>query len=191
LKVESSGEYWVQISDGCGIISDTILIGKGYLDPVDLGTDTTLCEGQFLVLDAGNTYDTYLWSNGAFTSSIIVNESGIYWVTVTGSGCTSTDSVTANFTVCTGGNIPETNPFSAFYDERSNSINLSGGTISSDLPCRFILYDAVGSVVADQVIRLQEPVTDIHLSQQLAPAFYLASLQTGNSFLSLPLIVVH
>ena len=50
-----------------------------YITPVDLGEDVTTC-GDSVTLDAGEGYDSYLWSNGETTQSIDVSESGEYGV---------------------------------------------------------------------------------------------------------------
>ena len=52
-----------------------------YITPVDLGEDITTCD-ESITLDAGEGYDSYLWSNGETTQSIEVSESGDYSVEV-------------------------------------------------------------------------------------------------------------
>ena len=52
-----------------------------YITPVDLGEDITTCD-ESVTLDAGEGYDSYLWSNGETTQSIEVSESGNYSVEV-------------------------------------------------------------------------------------------------------------
>ena len=60
--------------------------------------DTTVCVGEFSLLDAGPGYDTYLWSTGDTLREIIVNTTGDYSVTVTNlGGCVGADTV--HFTV--------------------------------------------------------------------------------------------
>ncbi len=56
---------------------------------VDLGSDTTLCEGDVLILDAGNVGSTYTWSNtNEVTQTISVSTSGAYVAYVTdANGC--------------------------------------------------------------------------------------------------------
>ena len=49
---------------------------------VDLGNDTTICEGQSVVLDAGNIGSDFIWSTGDTTQSITVDSSGVYIVDV-------------------------------------------------------------------------------------------------------------
>ena len=54
---------------------------------------TTFCEGGSVTLAAGN-YNSYLWSNGETTQSIIATTSGTYIVTVEDfNGCTGTESI--------------------------------------------------------------------------------------------------
>jgi hypothetical protein len=53
------------------------------LPDVFLGNDTTLMEGDSILLDAGNPGALYLWSTGDTTQTIIVNETGYYSVVVT------------------------------------------------------------------------------------------------------------
>ena len=48
-----------------------------YIEEVDLGDDIVTCE-EFIILDAGEGYDSYLWSTGENTQTIEVNESGNY-----------------------------------------------------------------------------------------------------------------
>lgn len=47
---------------------------------VDLGPDTTVCNGASVVLNAGSGYDTYEWNNGSTNSSITVSQPGTYIV---------------------------------------------------------------------------------------------------------------
>ena len=49
---------------------------------LELGPDTTLCQGESLLLKnrAGDVFDTYRWSTGDTTASISVTQSGLYWL---------------------------------------------------------------------------------------------------------------
>ncbi|MGJ8661666.1 MAG: PKD domain-containing protein, partial [Bacteroidota bacterium] len=52
---------------------------------VDLGNDTTICEGQTLTLDAGNPGSSYIWSNSNNTNqTYTISNSGSYVAYVTG-----------------------------------------------------------------------------------------------------------
>ncbi len=61
---------------------------------IQLGSDTSFCEGDPLVLDAGDDYDSFLWSNGDTTRTITVYLAGDYWCEVTeGAGCSNIDTI--------------------------------------------------------------------------------------------------
>lgn len=68
---------------------------------VDLGNDTTLCEGS-LLLDAENMGSSYLWQDGSTAQTFTVTETGIYHVEVNNGGCSIIDSV---FVTINGPNI--------------------------------------------------------------------------------------
>ena len=52
---------------------------------VDIGNDTTLCNGDSLLLDATTSGSTYVWQDGSTNSTMMASLPGIYWVTVTNS----------------------------------------------------------------------------------------------------------
>ncbi|MCF6170628.1 MAG: T9SS type A sorting domain-containing protein [Bacteroidales bacterium] len=61
---------------------------------IQLGSDTSFCEGDPLLLDAGEGFDSYLWSNGDTTMTTTVYLAGDYSCYVTnGPGCGNSDTV--------------------------------------------------------------------------------------------------
>ncbi|HQA76245.1 MAG TPA: PKD domain-containing protein, partial [Salinivirgaceae bacterium] len=66
-----------------------------YFPPVNLGNDTALaCGSCNYTLSVPDYYSNYLWSNGATTPTIDINQTGNYWVKVTDIfGFTSTDTI--------------------------------------------------------------------------------------------------
>jgi hypothetical protein len=64
---------------------------------VDLGRDTAVCENETLLLDAGNQFTDYTWQDGSTNSSIVVNTSGVYSVTVHNGACSATVTIEVNF----------------------------------------------------------------------------------------------
>jgi PKD repeat protein len=67
---------------------------------ISLGNDTTLCIGDHLLLGSGISATSWLWSNGATTSVILVDSSATYWLQVTAAGCTATDTINVTFNAC-------------------------------------------------------------------------------------------
>lgn len=91
-----SGTYWVTVDNGDGCIgTDTIQVEISPEVAVSLGGDTTLCSGANYTLTPGSNFSTYLWQNGSTTSSISINNPGVYWVIVTdANGCSGSDTIT-------------------------------------------------------------------------------------------------
>lgn len=61
---------------------------------VSLGVDTGICKFKPVILKTiSSNYDSYLWSTGATTASILVNQTGTYHVTVTKNSCEASDTI--------------------------------------------------------------------------------------------------
>ncbi len=93
--------------NGNDLSMDDFLVEQCY--PVIFGNDTTICNTQTVILNAGSGYNSYLWTTGATTQTIIASTSGggasaiFYQVLVTDSnGCSFRDTVKVTFLVCSG-----------------------------------------------------------------------------------------
>lgn len=98
ITVFATGDYVVTVTDAnsCPAIDTATITFNS--PAVDLGNDATLCAGVSLILDAGNTNNTYLWNDSSTNATLIVSQPGIYSVTATdANGCTDVDSVTLNY----------------------------------------------------------------------------------------------
>lgn len=95
ITANSIGNYWVTVGNGTCSASDTIDIQL--LSQPSIGNDTSLCSGQSLTLNAGNTGSTYLWSTGASSQIINVINSGQYWVSVSSGTCQLNDTMNVAF----------------------------------------------------------------------------------------------
>ena len=93
LSVNTAGDYWVQVDLGACQASDTIAVAVQAPPAVDLGTDTTLCAGQTLLMDAFVSGGSYLWQDGSGQSTFTASQAGTYWVEVTVSGCPASDTL--------------------------------------------------------------------------------------------------
>jgi gliding motility-associated-like protein len=88
----------IDSQNGCHQVVELNL--KLYSKPKILIDDIMpICEGSSITINAGSGFDTYLWSTGETTSSIIVTNSGNYSVTVTNNYSTISCSSTKNFEV--------------------------------------------------------------------------------------------
>ncbi|MFM2387793.1 MAG: hypothetical protein RL660_2550 [Bacteroidota bacterium] len=64
---------------------------------VNLGNDTTICDGVPFILNPG-LFSNYQWSNGATSPTITASTSGTYWVSVQGcGGNNSSDTINITF----------------------------------------------------------------------------------------------
>lgn len=91
------GIYSVNITDANGCVtSDSVEIVALFASPhVNLGPDSSICDGELLVLDAGSGFSAYNWSNGFTGQQQSITSSNLLSVSVQDSnGCWSeTDSV--------------------------------------------------------------------------------------------------
>lgn len=95
INVTTPGTYSVNVtnSNGC-TTSGSVTIAHHPPVLIDLGNDTTICQGNPFMLDAGAGFDAYAWSNGATAQTTSVTTFGTYSVTVTdANGCTGTDQI--------------------------------------------------------------------------------------------------
>ncbi len=86
------------VATGCFLETEAMIQLSGSLTPtITTVGSTTFCAGDSLVLDAGSLYDSYAWSTGEKTQSIVVRTAGMYWVNVSRDECQGTsDTVTVN-----------------------------------------------------------------------------------------------
>ena len=105
---------------------------------LNLGNDTTLCDGQNLLLSAGNPGASYLWQNNSTGATFNVTQAGTYWVKVTNNCGTATDTIHINYlptptvnlgndtTICLGQTITlQTNSIGSTFQWQDNSSNAS------------------------------------------------------------------
>ena len=66
---------------------------------VTLGNDSTICNPENIVLNAGNQFQSYLWSTGATSPAITIKTPGNYSVNIVdNNGCKASDAVNIAFT---------------------------------------------------------------------------------------------
>jgi gliding motility-associated-like protein len=101
--VFGTGTYWVRVTDQHGCLgSDTVHILTGAQAPKDfLPLDTTVCQYGGLKLTTRSPYDSYTWSDLSNASTLLINQPGMYWLTVTdANGCMATDTISIMQKTC-------------------------------------------------------------------------------------------
>jgi hypothetical protein len=98
ITVNQTGVYSVTVDLGGCYDSDEIYVE---FDPplvAPLGSDSSICEGSSVILNALNTGSAYFWSTGLNTQTIVVTNAGTYYLSVTNACGTLVDHITMNVT---------------------------------------------------------------------------------------------
>lgn len=99
--ISAPGQVWVEVTDSNGCTSQALTTVSQIPGPsFNLGPDLDLCEGDSVVLSAaaqGSGMD-FIWNTGAMGETLLVDQPGIYSVTVidTQNGCTNNDTLIIN-----------------------------------------------------------------------------------------------
>lgn len=104
LAITQAGTYTVEVSYGSACTSTARFVVRGIrsLPAFSLGRDTTLCEGEELLLQApaSGTEFTYQWSDGSTGRTLRVRESGQYSLRLIGTCDQQVASRTVRFQPC-------------------------------------------------------------------------------------------
>ncbi len=100
ITVNSAGTYSVTVTSLVAecTATNSIIIGINPLPVVNLGNDTTACDGQTITINAGNPGSSFHWSPFGNTQTINPTFTGNYSVTVTDvNGCKNSDTILVTF----------------------------------------------------------------------------------------------
>lgn len=92
-SANSTGVYWVEVSNQCGFSRDSILVTIQITPTVNLGNDTTICTGTQLLLNPLISNVSYIWQDNSSNSNFVVTQAGNYWVTINSGACIVSDSI--------------------------------------------------------------------------------------------------
>ena len=128
IEITTPGLYSVTVTDSSNcIITDDFMLFYYSTNYADLGPDINICKGEELILNPG-AFDSYLWSIGETTQSILVYTSGNYGITVIdANGCESSDAI-----FVTVDDLPIVDLGSDVSICEGNSINLDAGNLGSE-----------------------------------------------------------
>ncbi|MGH1338658.1 MAG: T9SS type B sorting domain-containing protein [Aureispira sp.] len=88
------------VTTSCTTITDTLIITTNAIPVLDLGGDTSFCQGQSFLVEAGNDFDNYQWSDGSQATNLTVTTAGQYWVEATSvCGGIQYDTIVVDFLV--------------------------------------------------------------------------------------------
>ncbi|MGB4848438.1 MAG: gliding motility-associated C-terminal domain-containing protein, partial [Saprospiraceae bacterium] len=179
LVADKANTYSLQISNHCGVVSDSLKVGIDQQQPI-LNLDTLLrwCAGDVFLLDASQSIAaSYLWNTGDITPAITVTGPGLYSIDVT-THCTSiSDEVEVIPEVdCTkGDDIYIPNVFSPNGDGNNDVFSIFIGTDINVLSIDGSIFDRWGNMVFNSTIF---PFAwDGHIKQdRMMPGVYVYSM---------------
>lgn len=81
-----SGRYFVTITQGACLWKDTFEIQFSTSPEIEIA-DVEMCRGDKYRIPIDTSYASYLWSTSEQSKTIVVEDSGKYWVSVNNAGC--------------------------------------------------------------------------------------------------------
>ncbi|MBT7492793.1 MAG: T9SS type A sorting domain-containing protein, partial [Bacteroidetes bacterium] len=87
ISTTIAGLYAVTIENHCGAIDTDSAMVYVLSTSIELGADTSICDGSTLLLDVGVPGLTYIWSTSETIQAIEVTEAGMYSVTASDPIC--------------------------------------------------------------------------------------------------------
>jgi hypothetical protein len=184
ITVTTANTYTVTVTnnDGCEA-TDNIVVAVNPLPIVSLGNDTTICNNQNLVLNAGAGFASYTWTPSGNTQTITAtgaNTVNTYTVTVVdNNGCSNTDAITVTFSTCAGDKEEEMNNYISLYPNPNNG-TFFVDVISQSNIVEFNLVDLTGKVIYSEIVNSGN-ITRKQLDLQAQPAgIYLLVIKSDN-----------
>jgi gliding motility-associated-like protein len=93
FNVFQEGLYWVDVSHGVCVQTDSIYVNYDYIYDNFLGNDSNFCVSDSIVLSMDIDYATYLWSDSTTSNQFIITEEGAYWLEVSVGNCVESDTI--------------------------------------------------------------------------------------------------
>jgi gliding motility-associated-like protein len=100
ITVSEQGVYWVNLTLNNCIATDSIAVIYKQVPLFNLGSDTSLCSGETIMLNAQIAGASYLWQDNSSNQTFNVSEPGIYWVIVTNNNCIGADTIKIGASDC-------------------------------------------------------------------------------------------
>lgn len=97
INISQTNIYWADVTKDQCVYRDSINVLFRPLPVVKLGNDTTLCEDENILLDAGNSGSNYRWQDNSSNRTFLVSKQGSYWARVVANGCSASDTININY----------------------------------------------------------------------------------------------
>jgi subtilisin-like proprotein convertase family protein len=193
-----NGIFYVTVTDakGCTKIASAEVQVVSASNQPDLGPNRYICQGQSVIISAGQNFDTYLWNTQETTASIEVSEQGTYSVTVT-DACGSHEANVQVFvnqlpqlnlgddiSTCVGNDVNiyagEFESYLWSTDENTPSISFTP-IYSGTFPFAVTITDGNGCQNSDEIVVDVHELPEIELGEDLIICHNeIVTLQAGN-----------
>ncbi len=197
---ESDTAYFVTVSgcDTCGEATDEVFVTVSELQ-IDLDEEETLCTFEEFVLTSPIEADTYLWSTGETTQSIVVYSEEIgnatYSLTVTKNGCVAMDEILIITLDC---QIDRANPVSIYPTLLKSNEKISLDVLSEkDQIISISIHDLSGALMGPIIQKNMDSGTgtkkmalDLNDFSKLSSGVYMVRIQ-GDGFDEVKKIVIN
>ncbi|MBK9525306.1 MAG: T9SS type A sorting domain-containing protein [Bacteroidetes bacterium] len=185
IYVNSSGQYSAIVTfSGCSTTTSPLNILVYPKPTVELGTDTNICSGTSLLLDAGhNSGLNYTWQDGSHAETFAVNQSGTYAVCVSNAFCSSSDTIHVDTVSC---NLPV-----ALFSVNSQDVCKNGSlsfTNSSSQASNWTWTFPGGN---PSVSSLENPVVTYYVPGTYSVILSVSNAQGAQTLMRWNYIVVH
>ena len=124
MTFDTTGTFIIadSMANQCGSRISTYQVTVRDLPQISL-SDTSICSGSTVTLNAGNTGATYLWQDSSTSQTYHVTSAGTYSVTVTSSAhCKTSDSAFVTTTICLGIENTAANTSIKLYPNPTNGL---------------------------------------------------------------------
>lgn len=203
VTIDSTVSFVVAVHDTLMAVKyDTVMVTALDIPMVDLGPDTAFCgqvDTSSILLDAGSDGDSYLWSTGDVTQTLLLNKEklgdfGEHMITVTvtnANGCSVKDTVMVNMKDCTSLNeLTSGIKFSVYPNPNSGTFTLTVNGEEQKAKMSIKVLSMTGAVVySESNLFLKSGLTKkIHLSS--VPQGVYTLVVEGDDFIRTQKIVI-
>lgn len=94
ISINNAGTYWVSVTppNGCPL-TDTATVSYIQVPDLDLGNDTSFCEGGSATLSVDPLFTPVIWQDGTISNTYTATQSGTYIASAEANGCPVKDTI--------------------------------------------------------------------------------------------------
>ena len=169
FTADEAGTYEVTTTIGACTFTESVQVGPEIAASIDLGEDAYLCEGEILLLNAGDDFSDFIWQDGTTGPDFTVFEDGTYYVTAT-TPCFVTDTLVVTDCDQEIDNVNELNAFGDMLmpNPVTNSLRLVTGTAAE----AWTISDSRGRIVAQGTFNGMNQI-DINTREYATGVYFL------------------